>query len=203
MKVLINTVIQKKPGAKIVSGLLPGLMPRLNRQIGVGMIEVLVALLISAFALLGLAGLQVVSLKYQKVAQFRSLASQASADMAERIRANAQGAKDGHYATTHDYLINPSPNKTCTERAKPCTPSEIAAVDLFNWRTDLSRSISGGWGDVTGNAMSGLILTVYFYEPNKKNEASGGGVKDPNCTAKISDDKNPTTIRCFKTEIVP
>ncbi len=66
---------------------------------GVGLIEVLISILIASFALLGLAGLQVTSLRYQKVAQFRSVASQYTADIADRVRANVTGAKAGNYVT--------------------------------------------------------------------------------------------------------
>ena len=166
------------------------------------MVEVLVALLISAFALLGLAGLQAISLKYQKIAQFRSLASQSSADMADRIRANAKSAKAGDYMTHDDYLTNRTPSAKCKPGAAPCSPKQVAALDLFNWRTDLRRSITGGWGSVSGNKTSGITLTVYFYEPNKAKVADGGA-SDPHCTANFPSGTDPKTIRCFKTVFVP
>ncbi|MDY7547150.1 type IV pilus modification protein PilV [Glaciimonas sp. Gout2] len=192
MSFINNQKWQKKKRLKIAA--------QRSRQSGVGMIEVLVALLISAFALLGLAGLQVISLKYQKVAQFRSLASQTSADMADRIRANARSSAAGDYVTHDDYLTNRTPSSHC--KFTSCTPRQIAAVDLFNWRTDLRRSIAGGWGNVTGDATNGLTLTVYFSEPNRA-KAANGDKPDPNCAANFPSGTDINTIRCFKTVFVP
>ena len=53
------------------------------------MIEVLISTTIIAFTLMGLVSLQMATLKYQKVAHFRSLASQLEADMADHVHANA------------------------------------------------------------------------------------------------------------------
>ncbi|MEO7031861.1 MAG: type IV pilus modification protein PilV, partial [Herbaspirillum sp.] len=99
----------------------------LRKQSGVGLIEVLIALVISSFALLGFAGLQLASLRYQKVAQFRSLASQYSADMADRVRANVVGAKDGKYVTADTYPTNTAVTPCTTS----CTPTQIADQDIY------------------------------------------------------------------------
>ncbi|KAF3997699.1 type IV pilus modification protein PilV [Glaciimonas immobilis] len=163
------------------------------KQCGVGMIEVLIALLISAFGLLGLAGLEVISLKYQTVAHFRSLASQTSADMADRIRANVNAAQDGHYFTQDSYPLNTLPIKQCMATIDPCNAQEIAAADLYHWRNDLQK-IAGGWGNVTGDVTNGMILTVYFYEP----DIAGGGAKGIKCEG-----AGKLSIRCFKTVFLP
>ncbi|QRX81270.1 type IV pilus modification protein PilV [Glaciimonas sp. PAMC28666] len=184
-------------------------MVTLRRQTGVGMIEVLVALLISAIALLGLAGLQITSLKYQKMAHFRALASQSSADMADRIRANPMAVKEKNYVTGEKFLANAKPKSKCVNSGSVCTAQQIAKVDIYNWRRDLSRSLTNGWGDITSekdaakNDTGGLILTVYFSETNK---CPGGDCErrvDPLCTAKLGNFWQELTLRCFKTVFVP
>lgn len=164
----------------------------LRKQSGVGLIEVLVALVISSFALLGFAGLQMASLRYQKVAQFRSLASQYSADMADRVRGNVVGAKGGQYVTADTYPTN----ATVTICTTNCTPAQIAAQDVYNWRVALAGALTGGWGSVTGDIANGFTLTVYFKEPNKPKGT--GDSADPNCATGTDKD-----VRCFKTVFLP
>lgn len=59
-----------------------------ERQSGFSMIEVLIAVLILAVGLLGVAGVQVVSMQNTANANLRSQATILAQDMAERIRAN-------------------------------------------------------------------------------------------------------------------
>lgn len=164
------------------------------RQRGVGMIEVLIAITISAFALLGLAGLQVASLKYQKTAQFRTLASQYSADMADRIRANVAGASS--YVTTDTYGALPATPPDCSAAA--CSSATIAQTDLYNWRKTLSQVVAGGWGEISGSVAAGFVVTVYFNEPG---DGSAGAA---NCrSAAFASGTDKTNMRCFQTNFLP
>ncbi|WP_246541997.1 type IV pilus modification protein PilV [Collimonas antrihumi] len=177
-------------------------LPNRSRQRGVGLIEVLISITISSFALLGLAGLQVTALKYQKTAQFRSLASQYSADMADRIRANVAGANSANhmYVTTDTYLALPSSPQNCTDVAATatCTPDQIATRDLYNWRKALGSAMAGGWGEVSGDSTNGFVVTVYFNEPG---DGSAGGA---NCrSAAFASGTDITNMRCFKTNFLP
>ncbi len=166
----------------------------IRRQAGVGLIEVLVALVIASFALLGFAGLQMASLRYQKVAQFRSLASQYSADIADRVRANVAGAKNNNYKTADTYPANTAPGVTnCTS---DCTPEQIAGQDIYNWRVALGSAIAGGWGSIDGDVTNGFTVTVYLKEPNKPKGSSDPA--DPNCA-----DGTDKDVRCFKTVFMP
>jgi type IV pilus assembly protein PilV len=187
-----------------------------KRQRGVGMIEVLVSITISAFALLGLAGLQVASLRYQKVANFRSLASQYAADMADRIRANASAvttsATSANYATydTSSDQYSTSPPSTvpsCAAAVSVCAnPQAVATKDIYDWRVALNTSLAGGWGTITQpaanplNLTNPITITIYYNEPDKKL----GGTTDPNCVASVlPSGVDATAIRCFTTTVLP
>lgn len=167
-------------------------------QRGVGLIEVLIAILIASFALLGLAGLQVTALRYQKVAQFRAVASQYSADIADRMRANVAGAKLGNYVTsTADlYMANTSPCPTGTS-----TPTALAAKDICEWRQALAQRAAGGWGEITGDTTAGFTAMVYFKEPQENGSTAPAGDK---CRLNVL---NTTTtdkdVRCFVTTFMP
>ncbi|WP_025916587.1 type IV pilus modification protein PilV [Herminiimonas sp. CN] len=171
----------------------------MHRQAGVGLIEVLISILIASFGLLGLAGLQVASLRYQKVAQFRSTASQYTADIADRMRANVAGAKAGNYVTpTGDKLGD---NATATACTAGCDAAKVAAQDIYNWRLGLARAMAGGWGEISGDITNGFVITVYFKEPGKPTDASGS--LDTKCRAAALDASKDKDVRCFTTTFLP
>lgn len=69
----------------------------LATQRGISLIEVLITVLVLAVGLLGLAGLQIASLKNNQSAMERSLAVVQSYTMAEAIRADTESAKQGRF----------------------------------------------------------------------------------------------------------
>lgn len=73
------------------------IIPSTHYQRGVGLIEVLITVLILSVGLLGLAGLQIVSLKNNQSAMERSLAVVQSYTMIEAIRADTESAKQGRF----------------------------------------------------------------------------------------------------------
>ncbi|MEN9865366.1 MAG: hypothetical protein RL748_956 [Pseudomonadota bacterium] len=166
------------------------------------MMEVLIALVISAFALLGLAGLQVSSLRYQKGANFRAQATQYAADMSDRIRANLAGARGTGGVSAYNFPQEtysnhppaaPGSNPCDGNNRALCTPAALATQDLYNWRLRLSQGLNGGWGEVSGDVINGFVIRVYFYEPNKS-------VADPNCRAAAG---AGVEVRCFVTVFYP
>jgi type IV pilus assembly protein PilV len=68
-----------------------------KRQSGVGLIEVLVAAVILAIGLLGLAGLQTRSLQMNQSAQLRSQANYYAYEIVESMRVNRSAATAGAY----------------------------------------------------------------------------------------------------------
>lgn len=176
--------------------------PRFKQQHGAGMVEVLIAIVISAFALLGLASLQVSALRYQKVANYHSLASQFSAEMADRVRANLAGARAANnpYSNgTGDYSSKAPTNPGHKCETAACTPVQIAEMDLYQWRLNLNRGMAGGWGEISGDVTNGFTIRVYY----KEAAVDGGGsdAADPNCRAgAVKDEKY---VHCFVTVLFP
>jgi type IV pilus assembly protein PilV len=68
-----------------------------NRQRGSSLIEVLVALLLSAIGLLGLAGTMAVSTTMARLSEHRSQAMQLAVDLGERMQAAAEAAREGGF----------------------------------------------------------------------------------------------------------
>jgi len=125
----------------------PGFVPG-RREAGFGLIEVLVALLILAIGLLGMASLQTASLKQTTGSQARTQAIFLAEDLVERIRANRPNRDQ--------YVLNdPDPVACNTEFA--VDNSGVAEDDLDEWRNSLACLLPGGNGEV---AVNGDVITV-------------------------------------------
>ncbi|HWW07201.1 type IV pilus modification protein PilV [Collimonas sp.] len=133
-------------------------------QSGTGMIEVLVALVIMAFAMFALIGIQTVALRYQKTAHLRAVASEFSADLADRVRANIRGAHSGAYNLPQQ--VYPTLGESASSCFNPanCAPQEVAVKDLHEWRAGLRNAMAGGWGEIAGSVTDGFTIKVYFLD---------------------------------------
>jgi type IV pilus assembly protein PilV len=117
-----------------------------NKEQGFTLLEVLVTLVIFAFGMLGVAGLQMVSLTNMDSAQNRSVASLKAAEMGERIRANPGAAYSGTVPAD-----NACRTAHFTDRHSVpavCAPLLMAADDLNDWGTELAARLPGGSGIV-------------------------------------------------------
>ncbi|MGS0741814.1 type IV pilus modification protein PilV [Glaciimonas sp. GG7] len=184
----------------------------LHRQHGAGLIEVLIAIVITAFSLLGLADLQLAALRAQKTAHHRAIATMYSVNMAERIRANTDGARDGHYTALGTYPASAAyPSKAPSCVASSCTPAQVALSDIDEWRAGLRQAMAGGWGDISGSVKNGFVVRVYFRESG--NQADTDAHESSHTNALLSK-KNCRTnafmraadkkdVRCFSTVFWP
>lgn len=100
-------------------------MPVSKSEQGFTLLEVMVAVLVLAIGLLGLAQLQVTSLKQNERAHLRSQASILAADMFDRMRANQSAAQEGKY------------NLTLSATAV-ASPSTVAESDIFEWLSNIT-----------------------------------------------------------------
>ncbi|QNP40957.1 type IV pilus modification protein PilV [Lysobacter solisilvae (ex Woo and Kim 2020)] len=95
---------------------------------GVGLIEVLIATVILAFGLLGIAALQMATLKKSQSSLSRSQATVQTYAILDAMRANRDAARIGKYNLT---------TMTC---AAP-DPTSLAMSDLANWIGSLKRDL--------------------------------------------------------------
>ena len=113
---------------------------------GFTLLEVMIAMMILAIGLLGMASLMVTSLQNNQGAYARAQATVLAYDIVERMRANRTKAE----ADSSPYaLASGSPGdaaKDCQQNG--CNPSEMAAWDMAQWWTDLQTSIPGATATV-------------------------------------------------------
>ena len=129
---------------------------------GFTLLEVLVALLILSIGLLGLVNLQLRGLQYSDSARQKSQATFLAYDILDRMRANKDEALNG----TYDVLIGtaiPQPDAAdmCSISTVSCTPDDLAAYDLWEWKQELSQYLPNGDGRVQRDA---TIVTADVYE---------------------------------------
>jgi type IV pilus assembly protein PilV len=107
------------------------------------MVEVLVALVVLAIGLLGIAALYLNSLQAGRTAIYRTEAVALAADLADRIRMNrtAQAAYGSLFADVE--VADPD----CITTGG-CTDVELAATDLSNWKAALGQALPNGQGQV-------------------------------------------------------
>ena len=167
-------------------------------QAGIGMIEVLVAMVIVAFAMLALIGMQTSALRYQNNAHLRATASQFGADLAERVRANLRGAHEGAYNLPRQaYPALDTLAPACFNPGH-CTAQELAAQDLHDWRRRLGRALAGGWGEISGSASRGFTVRVYF-----RDASVAAGQFAENCLPSAADPASYKDVACFATAFLP
>ena len=104
------------------------------KQTGFTMVEVLVALVVLAIGLLGIAALYLNSLQSGRTAIYRTQAVNLAADLADRIRANrtAQAAYGTLFADAEVEVA------TCYTTGG-CIDTDLASSDLARWKRDPCR----------------------------------------------------------------
>src|SRR5262245_38010786 len=99
----------------------------LGGQRGISIVEALVALVVIAVGMLGIAGLYLSSLQSSRSAKLRTYAVELAGSIADRIRANRDAA-DAY--STEAYGGAPAEHDCETER---CSPEALAEDDLAKW----------------------------------------------------------------------
>lgn len=111
-----------------------------RKQQGMSLIEVLVAVLVLALGLLGLAMLQTAGLRLTTDSYSRSQATFLAYDIIERMRANQAGFIAGNYdiddateAATAYSTYRTCKGSTCACDTSACTSATLAQYDLGKW----------------------------------------------------------------------
>lgn len=106
---------------------------------GFGLIENLVTLFVLTVGLLGLAGLQVTSLRMHHQAFSKQRAINLATDMAERMRANPVGVNGKFYLSGEKHV-------SACYTVKGCSAENMARNDLWEWNQSIQNSLPGGAG---------------------------------------------------------
>lgn len=128
-----------------------------RRNLGFSLIEVLITLVVFAFGVLTVAGLQTISKKSNFQAVQRTTATMLAYDILERMRANTGQLQ--FYATNS--LSNGTglgggtlslPNPDCGSAT--CSPAQMETYDLYEWEQSLD-----GASELNGTTKAGGLVT--------------------------------------------
>lgn len=123
---------------------------------GFTLLEVLVAMLVLSVGLLGLAGMQTISLRNNHSAFLRSQATVLAYDALDRMRGNIDQALLGT-ASRYNSAFGDSPTApTCTPN---CTSTQMADIDLAVWKENVGR-LPAGRGQIAIDANNKATIRV-------------------------------------------
>jgi type IV pilus assembly protein PilV len=115
------------------------------------LVEVLVTLVVVSIGLLGVAALQLTSLKSNQESYVRSQAAMLAADILDRMRSNQTGFKAGDYDMAND----------ATGFDQAGASGTVAATDIAAWQATINRLLPGSDGDAAGRIVrNGRIVTI-------------------------------------------
>jgi type IV pilus assembly protein PilV len=136
-----------------------------DRSDGVGMIEVLVAVVVVSLGLLGVATTLLEVTRSTGSSYLKQQAVQQAYDIIDRMRANAL---QGRLLNGNPYVVamqpapTTAPNPSCNTSA--CTPAQLASVDVQQWQNDLKVVLPRGEGSVAvaagGPQNNAAVVTV-------------------------------------------
>ena len=112
---------------------------RSQHQSGFTLIEILVAALVLAIGILGMATMMLTSLRSDQSAFYRSVASTYAYDMADRIRKNAAWARANDDYNAIDTSGTVPENPGCQSDANGCDGAEIADLDYREWASHFTN----------------------------------------------------------------
>lgn len=148
-----------------------------RKQHGFTLLELLIALLVLSIGLLGLAALQTVGLRSNQMASMRTVATQMTYDMTDRMRANPDGL-----TTANQYYVlgtgEATPTIVTDCDAEACTTAELADFDLAQWRTRIN-SLPGGLSQVTQTTTAGFTTHTVTVHWNESRDPAVNGLDCP------------------------
>lgn len=126
----------------------------LNKQSGVTLIESMIALLVISVGLLGIASLQINSLKQNSSAYWHSQAVLMGQNMADRIRANGVAAAD--------YIgIDTAGNYSQDCIQSTCSTEDMRKADATDWK-QLLTSLPAGRGIIRSSVANQMDVVVMW-----------------------------------------
>lgn len=150
--------------------------PPRNRMKGFTLIEVMVAVVILAIGLLGMATLMIQSLQSSESAYSRSQATLLAYDIIDRMRSNRvldasnpyQSYRVSQATISNDYvLVSPEACPDAAICSENCQGSDKAVNDLAEWCTALTATLPNviAATAITRNGDNDYVVQIHWQEP--------------------------------------
>ena len=189
---------------------------RSKSQSGATLIEALVSILLLSLGLLGIAGLQVNALAFQKSSWATHRIAEVTNDIAERMKANPVGTANGLYTYPSTYASSKSGTITsnnCKTSGASCTAAQIANDDLSEWLAKAQAALPGGAVRLEGTSTAGIIVTAMYADKDFVDATTGAPASLRTCSPGLAgmDWRNccpaaaaaPSGVKCARASIIP
>ncbi len=150
---------------------------------GFSMIELLVAMVVLAIGLLGMAGLQTAGLSNNQSAYYRSQATIAIADIVDRMRSNKVGVDAGYYQGFNTNSSSIPTYQTCIDAATGCNAQQLSDYDKHQWtklfkNIDSSNNYIALLPDAVGEINYDVLTKIYSVKISwQEADWAAGGTK--------------------------
>lgn len=151
-----------------------------TKHSGMTLIEVLISLVIFAVGMLGLGSLLMVAHQSNNSSYAKQQAVQCIYNIFDRMRANSKAAIAGNYNASN---INSSGSPTAPSTpavlcsSSVCTPTQLAAYDLWYWLSSDVTKLPNGSGSVAtslSGAAGNTLITVTVQWDDSIAQNNGG-----------------------------
>lgn len=151
--------------------------PRVN---GFSLIEVLIALLVLAFGLLGLGFLQVMNVRYTQSAQHRTMATNLAYEVLDMMRSN-------HVAARRFGTITPDSFSGVAVPASGCARGASGAYsdNISRWKCEVVSSLPGGKAEIGFDPIDRDVVTVAVSWSDDVGREDNPGAGKPGKTTKF------------------
>lgn len=170
----------------------------MKKQKGIGLVEVMVAAVITAIGILGYAGMQIQTLSETSNAQHRMQALAIAGDLVSRVRANTPPDLPASSAVREIYInasYQPeqySPHATRCQ-GNVCTPEQLANADLNALRQQLATLLPSAAMTLSANEDNGTYIVRVAW--------SGQPATETQCDAPQFNEDNQYESHCVVMEV--
>ncbi len=183
-------------------------------QNGATLIEALVSILVLSLGLLGMAGLQLNALSFQKSSWAQHRISELTIDIVERMQTNPVASQDGRYNYVQTYALASAATLTSngcrtSTATVACTPGQIAGDDLSSWLAKAKETLPGGAASVSGNTTEGFVVTAMYVDKDFREVLTNAPSTSTVCSSTTSGNawrnccpataSAPPGVRCART----
>lgn len=147
----------------------------MRKESGFSMLEILVSMIVIMIGVLGIAGMQLLSINNTEVARYQSLAALLASSMAAEMQANVAywGTASTPITVTGTAISGIAVGGTSCLNAV-CTPTQLAAYDLQNWGLAMANTLPGGSGAISCAVIPAPTVCTLTLNWSEKTVASLG-----------------------------
>lgn len=131
-------------------------------QGGFTLLEIMIAMVIFAIGLLGLAGLQAMSLQNDHASYSRSQAILLAYEMADRIRTNPAGSVNYIIDANTNVVAGYTGSNMCT--ANNCTITDMVKYDMGLWKASVAALLPSGKASISNPSTNNHVITIHWDE---------------------------------------